>query len=250
MKENTVLKGMEEIENNLLKKADVVFVLSKKIYAARNGKNKHCYLIPNGVDFDFFSRSASADTALNEELKNIPRPIAGYLGNIRSWLDFELLEFLADNLPTMSFVFVGPIEQDVRREVSYLKKRPNVYFLGMKDREVLPGILKGFDICLIPFKFNEFNLSTNPLKFWEYLATGKPILSLNIPDFKPYEDIVALYTTKEEALDKMRFLLNKDDEHLRKRRMGLAKDNDITVKSRKWYEILKERLYDNERDAE
>lgn len=249
MNGNAVLRDMKETEDSFLKKADVVFVVSKKIYATRKWKNRNCYLIPNGVDFDFFSGAASVDTPLNEGIKNIPRPIAGYLGNVRDWLDFELLEFLADNLPTISFVFVGPIEQDVRREIASLKKRPNVYFLGRKDREALPGILKGFDICLIPFKYNEFNLATNPLKFWEYLATGKPILSLKIPDFEPYEDILALYTTKEEALDKMRLLLEKDDEHLKKRRMELAKNNDIIVKSKEWYDILKKHLYGKERDA-
>ncbi len=244
-----ILKEMKEIEDDLLKKADVVVAVSNKIYDARKQKNKNCYLVPNAIDFDFFNKAASADTPLNEEMKDIPHPIAGYLGVIRSWVDFELLGFLADSLPKVSFVFVGPVEADVKKKADALWSRPNVRFLGNKDREVLPGILKGFDACLIPFSLNEFNLSTNPWKFWEYLATGKPILSLKIPDFEVYGDIVALYTTKEEALDKLRVILEKVDDDKVKRRMQLAKSNDVVARSKKWYDIVTKRLYDKNRDS-
>ena len=244
-----ILKEMKEIEDDLLKKADVVVAVSNKIYDARKQKNKNCYLVPNAIDFDFFNKAASADTPLNEEMKDIPHPIAGYLGVIRSWVDFELLGFLADSLPKVSFVFVGPVEADVKKKADALGSRPNVRFLGNKDREVLPGILKGFDACLIPFSLNEFNLSTNPWKFWEYLATGKPILSLKIPDFEVYGDIVALYTTKEEALDKLRVILEKVDDDKVKRRMQLAKSNDVVARSKKWYDIVTKRLDDKNRNV-
>ena len=249
MEGDKVLKEMKEIEDDLLKKADVVVAVSNKICDARKERNKYCCVVPNAIDFDLFSKAASADTPLNEEMKSIQHPIAGYLGVIRSWVDFELLRFLADSLPKVSFVFVGPIEADVKEETDSLKKRPNVYFLGNKDREVLPGILKGFDACLIPFSLNEFNLSTNPWKFWEYLATGKPILSLKISDFEPYGDFVALYTTKEEALDKLRVILEKVDDNQVKRRMQLAKANDVVARSKKWYDIVTKRLYDKNRDS-
>ncbi len=238
VKEDTILKDRVRMEDDLIEKADVIFSLSKNIYETREGKNKDHYLIPNGVDFNFFSKAASEDTPLNEDLRDIPHPIVGYLGNFRSWLDFELLELLADRFRAASFVFVGPIEREVRVEMNSLKRRSNVYFIERKDREALPGVLKAFDVCLIPFKYNRFNLATNPLKFWEYLATGKPILSIKIPDFEAYADIISLYRTKEEAVDKLRMLLQEKDYTLRERRMKLAKSNDLSLRSSQYYEAL------------
>ncbi len=238
VKEDTILKDRVKIENKLLEEADVVFTLSKNIYETRQAKNENCYLIPNGVDFNFFSKAVSEDTPLNENLRDISHPIVGYLGNFRSWLDFELLELLADKFQAASFVFVGPVEREVRVKMNSLKRRSNVYFIERKDREALPGVLKAFDVCLIPFKYNRFNLATNPLKFWEYLATGKPILSIKIPDFEAYADIISLYRTKEEAVDKLRMLLQEKDYTLRERRMKLAKSNDLSLRSSQYYEAL------------
>lgn len=111
---------------------------------------------------------------------------------------------------------------------------------------MLPGILKGFDICMIPFKYNKFNLATNPLKFWEYLAAGKPILSLRLPDIEPYEDILYLYTNKEGALKKLQVALNDNDPSSKRRRMEIAKNNDISLKSKTYYEVLTKYLRDKD----
>lgn len=245
MKENTVCEDMKEMEDDLLSKANIVFAASSNVYYSRREKNKNCFLIPNAVDFKFFSKADSPDIPSCPELKDIPKPIVGYLGIVRSWLDFELIEFLADKLPNASFIFVGPIADDVRDNVAALKARPNVYFIKRKDREELLPVLKAFDVCAIPFKYNKFNLATNPLKFWEYLATGRPILTLRIPDFEIYEKLLYMYVNKEEALEKMLAALQENDPGLKERRMEIAKKNDLSLRSSRYHEIIMRYLPEN-----
>lgn len=236
--EDTLNRKAQEIENDILNKADIVFTVAEFSYKSRLKKNKNTFLIPNGADYDLFKQADSEDTPIHHGLDKIPRPIVGYLGNTRSWLDFELLEFLADRLPSISFVFVGPVEKDIRHKVDSLKKHNNVYFFSRIERKYLPSVLKPFSVCIIPFKFNRFNLSTSPIKFWEYLATGKPILSLKIPDFACYEDLVALYTTKEEALSKLQGLLMENSSTLKLKRMTLAKNSDVSLRSKQRYDVI------------
>lgn len=238
IKEDTVIEEAKAMEDQLLDSADVVLTVSQNVCDTRKEKNSDCFAVQNGVDYDFFSKADHHDTKIDKDLINIKRPIVGYLGNIRAWLDFEMLELFADNFKEVSFVFVGPVAGDVAGNVSSLKKRPNVYFINRKDRIMLPGILKGFDICMIPFKYNKFNLATNPLKFWEYLATGKPILSLRIPDIEPYEDILYLYMNKEEAVEKLRVALSNNDPDSKRRRMEIARENDLSARSKAYHEIL------------
>jgi len=238
IEQNTVLKHLKRIEDKLLMKADIVFVTSQCLYRTKEVQNKKCFYIPNGVDFAFFNQVRHPDVKINEELKNIKNPIVGYLGTTRSWLDFDLLEFLSDSLREISFVFVGPVAKDVVKRVELLKKKTNVHFLDRKSREVLPGILKGFDICLIPFKLNKFNIATNPIKFWEYMAAGKPILSLRLPEFEPYEEVVSLYIDKWEALAKLRLLLKQSNFRLKGRRMEIAKNNDLSLQAKQYREIM------------
>lgn len=238
IKEDTVIEEVKAMEDQLLDSADVVFALSQNIHNTRKKKNNDCFFIQNGVDYNFFSKADHYDTKIDRDVINIKKPIVGYLGNIRSWLDFELLESFADNFKEASFVFVGPVAGDISANVSSLKKWSNVYFINRKDRIMLPGVLKGFDICMIPFKYNQFNLATNPLKFWEYLATGKPILSAPITDLEPYSEVISLYTTGEEALEKLRVLLKEGGSKFKERRMQIAKDNDVSSRSKAYYEIL------------
>lgn len=242
LKEDKFIKTAQEIENIFLKKADIVFTIAEYPYKSRLLKNKNTFLVPNGVDFDLFNQADSPHTKIHPELINIPKPIIGYVGHTRSWLDFELLEFLASCEPQISFVFVGTIEKDIMPEVNSLKKHGNVYFLPWKERKYLPFVIKAFDVCMIPFKYNRFNLSTNPLKYWEYLATGKPILSLKIPDLIAYEDRLALYVTKEEALAKLRLLLQEKDPTLKAKRIDLARNSDVSLRANARYEILKKFL--------
>ncbi|HHV17239.1 MAG TPA: glycosyltransferase family 1 protein, partial [Gelria sp.] len=122
------------------------------------------------------------------ELDKLPRPILGFVGAIKEWIDLELVAALADSFPEGSVVMVGPVGFNI--DVSELEKRSNVHLLGFKNRDLLPTYLKGFDVCLNPFRQNTLTATVSPLKFYEYLASGKPIASVPMPEIMGFKPVV------------------------------------------------------------
>ncbi|MBV1735326.1 MAG: glycosyltransferase [Candidatus Desulforudis sp.] len=108
----------------------------------------------------------------------LPKPIVGYIGAIRDWIDWRLVAFSATKYPNMSFVFVGS-----GRAPS--KMPPNVHFLGRVDYGCIPSVLRKFDIGIIPFKVDSCTLSVDPVKLYEYCAVGIPVVSTYLPDGCP-----------------------------------------------------------------
>lgn len=132
--------------------------------------NPASHLLSHGVDVDAYLTPGISPP---EDLLSIPAPRVGFIGKIEEWVDLDMVESLAQRHPQASLVFVGPISTDV----STLKTYPNVHFLGARPRERVPAYLSGFDVGLIPFKQNELTRNVNPLKLYEYLAAGLPVLS-------------------------------------------------------------------------
>lgn len=236
--EDKVIADAQRLENLIIAKADLVFTVSKNLFEAKKFFNSNCYEISNGVNFKLLSKSLDNSVPKHESLIHLKRPVIGYIGNIRSWLDFDLLGFLADNMNEASFVFVGPIEKNVKADVENLKKKKNVFFIPKQDRESLPSILKCFDVGLVPFKMNRFNLATNPFKFMEYFAAGKPVLSLRIPGLEIYDELAGFYSTKDEALIRLHQLLGNNGAELTKKRINLARKNDVANKAQECFDVL------------
>ena len=177
------------------KKADLIFTNSKALRDFLSQDNHRTFFVANGVDKDFFN---SAQKATPADLAKIPKPIAGYAGKIQQRLDVELIKHLAVNLPRVSFVFIGQMIYSPQfRQIS---KLANVYYLGDKHYRQLPNYLAGFDVCLIPHIVSRHTESMNPLKIYEYLAAGKPVVSTEIAGVDSFADEIAVASNKEEFL--------------------------------------------------
>ena len=191
--EHSAYKGfnpdtVKEMERDLLGQSDVVFVTAQGLYRDKAPYCREIYLLPNAANVEHFRQAEAADTPLAPELKNLPRPVLGFIGAIKEWIDLDLLKFLAKARPDFSLVLVGPVGVDV--EVGELKSFNNVHFLGHREREALPSYLKGFDVCLNPFRLNRLTATVSPLKFYEYLASGRPIASVPMPEILEFSDVV------------------------------------------------------------
>jgi glycosyltransferase involved in cell wall biosynthesis len=142
--------------------------------------------VPHGVDAERF---AAVDLeGLPGDVSDIPRPIAGFVGRIASWIDLELIRDCALALPEWSFVLVGP----TNTALSELEAMPNVHCLGARDYEEVPGYVRAFDVCLAPFVSSALSESVNPLKVHEYLAAGKPVVATRMRELEPFADVVRL----------------------------------------------------------
>jgi len=135
---------------------------------------KRCFLIPNGVDPDKFS----AQYELPSDMNGIPRPIVGFGAKVTHLLDYALINYLTEANPHLSFVMVGQIlERDIFRKIC---KRANLFYLGDKPYDDYPAYVKAFDICIIPYVVGEKEHGGDSIKFYEYLAAGKPVVTARI----------------------------------------------------------------------
>ncbi len=184
---------IREMEGVVLAKADVVFAISEPLAASKGRVNAHTYFSPHGVETAHFARAYHEALPAPRELEGVKRPIVGFFGLIEDWLDFDLLEYLAAQRPQYSFVMVGRVARDVSRFARY----PNVIFLGKKSYEDIPSFLRAFDVCHIPFQLNDVILHSSPLKLKEYLAGGKPVVSVAIDEVKKLGSLV--YVASDHA---------------------------------------------------
>jgi glycosyltransferase involved in cell wall biosynthesis len=174
------------LDRELTETADLVLYVNRALWDEGIKKNKNSILIGHGVDYDFFVSGAESKF-VPEDIAQIRRPIVGFYGDISDKTsDLALLKFAADKMPEASFVLVGPVSADV----AGLKKCRNVYFLGQKPYEQIPLYGKEFDVAIMPWNRNKWIEFCNPVKIKEYLALGKPIVSMYYPEIEPYRDVV------------------------------------------------------------
>lgn len=210
-------EAMLSNEEMLARECDILVTTSRPLCEKMRKYNANCTLIPNAADFEHFSVLPS-----NDLLKEMKKPIIGYYGAISDWFDNELIEYLAAKRKDWSFVFIG---HTFGSNLSKLEKMPNVHFLGEKPYSELPEYLYWFDVCIIPFKLNELILATNPVKFYEFISSGRKVVSVRLPELLPYEKYLYLAGDKDEFLGKIEEALTENDAELVSDRIAVAKEN-------------------------
>ena len=186
----------DPIEVELINKSDLVIIHSPKLLEKKGGLNPDTIFVPNGVNFAQWS----AKTSEPRDLAEIPRPRAGYIGVIKSQLDFALLLTLTEKCPDWSFVFVGP-RGTVEPKQSLLKElegRANTYFLGNRLLPELPGYAQHLDACMMCYEVNDYTNCIYPLKIHEYLAASQPVISSPIRAVKSFDHVVRIAHDAEE----------------------------------------------------
>lgn len=204
-------------ERNLLNKANVVFATTSNLYDRCYGQNTNTHLIPNGVDYDFFSRGKSH---IISEFEEISHPRIGFVGAIAAWIDCELLFEMAHMNKGTSFVFVGPILFE-NAMINRLRELDNTYFLGEKIYDKIPACIHEFDACIIPFKISSLTQSSHPIKLLEYFAIGKPVIASQLKEFDKFGDLIYLISANsfEENVKKA---LSENSVLLKERRQKVA----------------------------
>ncbi len=191
-------------------------------------------LAKNGIDAEHYRRFY----APNDLLAGARRPIIGYYGALASWVDAPLLEKIADAHPDATLVLAGG-HFDV--DFPELQVGPNVRLLGQRPYEEMPKLLYDFDVCMIPFLVNDITEATNPVKFYEYLYGGKPVVAPALTELLPYADLsyLARGGDHEEFLAQLeRALAEPKDDPRRAARRKVAEENDWAHR----YEAIEEGL--------
>lgn len=224
-----VVKNQSVKERKILESADLVFIHSDRVAEKLAPYTNQVVRVQNGVDYKRYSMKWPCP----DDLVGINSPLVGYSGYLKTQMDWELILDLAQSMPWVSFVFVGPCrnQPEIEGIVERVDRLSNVFFLGGKPANRLPAYVTNFDICLMPYRVTGYTNSINPIKLQEYLAAGKPIISSNLDSIYPYSDVVEICTTVSQWQDAIFRALSQrfNDQLIVERRRAKARANDWSV---------------------
>lgn len=156
----------------------LVITRTPQLAAAKRLHNPNTHVVAGGVDTALFD--PERPMAEPDEMRRIPRPRAGLVGTLDDRIDVDLLVHCARRLPHVAFVLAGPVRRH-RIRLGPLSLLPNVYLLPPRPHADVPALIASLDVCLIPYRVNRFTESVSPLKLYEYLAMGKPVVATDLP---------------------------------------------------------------------
>jgi glycosyltransferase involved in cell wall biosynthesis len=175
-------------ERSLLSKVDAVFAINHALADAKRPHNPATHVSPHGVDHAAFARALDPATRVPDDLAALPRPVIGFYGTLRDWVDLDLIAAIAKARPGWSIALIGQALDDV----GPVRGLHNVHLLGRKPHETLPAYCKGFDVGLIPYRIDERMTFVNPIKLREYLSAGVPVVSTRVPEVERYAHLCAI----------------------------------------------------------
>ncbi len=231
-------------EVELVRKVDVVFTTSQPLYEQKLKINPNTYLMPNVAEIEHFAPVARDEIAPAADLRHISRPIAGFIGAVSAYkLDLRLIEETACLLPEWNFVFVGPVGEGDGTQEDKLPHLPNLHFVGKRDYALLPSYLAAFDVCLIPYQLNHYTAGVFPLKFWEYMASGKPIVTTPLPALQAYLDYVEVGETSDSFAAALKSAVKSNDKpEVKLQRLALAETHSWAGRAEEIVKVLRTHL--------
>lgn len=229
-------------ERELVQKADMVFVVSEPLYADKKPFNPNTFLVPNGVDMVLYEAAGSlpADIAL------IPHPIVGFTGMIAgNKVDVGSIRYLVESRPEWSVVLVGPVFPDLQRVIAGWPKHENLHWLGEKAPWELPAYVSAFDVCIAPYLDNQqLSYVRAPLKIYEYLAAGKPVVGTGFVPSPEVGNLVRIAKTPDEFINQIEKCLIEDNMALAQQRIEVACQNSWDLRVEQLLELVGARLRD------
>ncbi len=200
---------MAEVRQSFLANADLVTTINERLSDRARLTCNAVMTVPNATDFELMHRAADPATEVPPEIAALTGPVIGYMGYLNSErLDIELLTYLATKRPDWNFVFLGP-ESTPEPLGKDLPALPNVHQFPPVPYHELPSWLSGFDVCIIPNRLNEHTKGNDPIKLYDYLATGKPIVATPTAGTEDFADLIGIAATPDafvaalaEALEK------------------------------------------------
>lgn len=218
--------------------ADLIFTVSHGLLNFFDNQ-PNVYWIPNGVDLKHYSKKFAL---INRDIANIPKPIIGYIGVIQDKVDFELIKYLAQNNPQKSIVLVGPVWNAQDKAKQELSQEKNVYFLGYKKYQEAPMYIQQFDVGIIPHKKSGFSASTNPMKIYEYLACGKPVVASHNIGTENVNEIINVAETYEDFNVRVNEALESNDPTAEEKRRDFVRKYSWSSTVDRMLELIRNKL--------
>jgi glycosyltransferase involved in cell wall biosynthesis len=238
-------------EEALCRGANVVFATSESLFEAKRKYNPdNTYLVHNVGDAAHFRRADDARTQIPDDLARLPKPVVGFIGAISPYkLNLEWIAHLAKAKPSWTVALVGPVGVgEDGASLAPIEGLPNVRLLGHKDYESLPAYVRGFDVAVIPYVRSRYTESCFPIKFFELLASGKPVVISELPALAAYFQAVYVARTADEFVACCARAIE-DPERGKPERIALSTQNDWSSRIRKLMEQIECRLSPSARSS-
>ncbi|WP_323155330.1 glycosyltransferase [Pseudomonas alvandae] len=195
-----VAQELLDLEIALMRRADLLVATSDWIEQHGKRENRNVEVIRNACEFSFFSQRPGK---VYQDPAN--RKIIGYYGVIAEWFDLDLVRQVARSFPQHLILLIGSDTVQARK---YFKRCPNVVLEGEVPYASLPYYLHAIDVCLLPFKVMPLTLATNPVKVYEYLSAGKPVVSVKLPELSQFGKLVWAVEQPDEFILAIRNVLD------------------------------------------
>ncbi len=206
------LEVVKHQDRKLCEGATQVIVCSDQLFEDKRNlvKSNRLHLVPNGVHVDHYSSVTDDSRQLHPLTLSWQTPVYGYTGTIHGdRVDVNLVAEIAKLNPDATIAMVGPNLLEVADQ-SRLSNHSNIIFTGAMPYVDLPDIMRAFDVCMVPHLVTAFTESLNPIKLWEYLAAGKPIVSTNVAGFRNFPGLVHVAESYDGFLRNLDSALNED----------------------------------------
>lgn len=217
---------------DILENSNLIFTVSQYLKKELFKNQNNVHWMPNGVDLDFFQ----SQTNVSERLNDIPKPIIGFLGILQDRIDSNLLEFLAKKNTDKSIVLAGPVWKNFPKEK--LNKYSNVYFLGPIPYQEIPSLYNGFDVGIITYKTTKFIQSTDPMKFYEYLAAKLPIVSTPVAGLDRFQELIQIADTHEKFHHLINQAIKEDKDELIEEKLNVLKNNTWQYRIKQMIDLI------------
>jgi glycosyltransferase involved in cell wall biosynthesis len=236
-------------EERLCRKADLVTATSQALFDSKRHMNPdNTYLVENVGDADHFMAALNPEMDLPADLAKIPQPRVVFIGAVSDYkLNSSWLLHIARSRPDWNVVVIGPVGMsDPGTDVGELSASPNVHLMGHRPYASLPSYLSGAQAAVIPYRVNDYTESVFPIKFFEFLASGTPVVISALPALEKFYDVVEVARNEDEFLVGCERALSDTDEEKRARRVALAETHSWPKRIGDIMTRIEERLAEDE----
>lgn len=190
-------KVLTDRHKKILKKEPIIVCTAQELFnKCVKEKVKYATIISNGVDYDHFKNDNQVIPDDLVQIRKDHKILICYYGALAKWFDYELIKEVAKHNEDYGIVLLGQ-DYDNTLENSGVLDIDNIYYLGKKNYNDLPAYGYNVDLFIIPFLINDITKATSPVKIFEYMAMGKPIITTALPECKKYESVLFSNSTEE-----------------------------------------------------
>ena len=193
-----VQRRMRREEELMIRACDAVIGVSPRLHERFAAMHPNAHLVQNAADLEHFEPDHLAAATPHPVLRDGRSPTIVLVGQIDERVDQGLLAHVARARPDWRIALAGRVKPEV--DVSALEAEPNILLLGYQDYDDLPSVLGAADVCIVPYHLTPLTHGCNPLKAWEYLATGRPVVATPLNALLPMKGLVTLAEGRDAFL--------------------------------------------------